>query len=81
MKVKELIEQLKTQDQEDTVVLAIDEEGNGFRELYAVDGDNNSYIDGEVHLKEITQEFIDAGYTEDDVYDGDDAVSAVVLWP
>lgn len=77
MKVKELIEELKTCDPESIVVLSIDEEGNGYNLLYQVD-DSHNYSDGEIGLREITKVDEKQGYSEEDILEGE---KAVVLWP
>jgi len=65
MKVKELIQQLQTLDQNALVILSMDEEGNGFRPLFQVDsGFFNQY----------TSEF--GGEAE-----GSEDKPAVLLWP
>jgi len=82
MNVKQLITLLKTCDQNALVILAKDEEGNGFSPLAGVDDTANYVSDstyaGEIGLRELTPELIEQGYGEDDVVGG---VKAVVLWP
>jgi len=85
MKVKELVNLLEKCDPEAEVIISRDEEGNGFSPLYEV-CDNQSYIpdnaySGEIALRELTDELINAGYSEEDVYTGEGSVKAVVLWP
>lgn len=80
MRVKELIKRLKIEDPEAEVVLSRDEEGNGFCPLSAIE-DNRVYIEGEIYLETLTEDLIKYGYTKEDVYEGDNAVRAIVLWP
>lgn len=84
MTVGELIELLQKEDPEREVIISMDSEGNEFSplsdyspELYVPD----STWSGEIYLEELTEEDIENGYTEDDVYDGTDGVKAIVLWP
>jgi hypothetical protein len=87
MKVKELIDILKKEDQNAIVVLSIDEEGNGFETVVTVEGDNKyctkGNCRGEIRLKELTEELENAGYGEEDCAPKNDKnwVDAVVLWP
>ena len=76
MNVRELIELLQKEDGERLVVLAIDEEGNGFRPL--ADVATAAYRDGETGIEELTDEFREQGFSEEDVMRG---IPAVVLWP
>lgn len=79
MKVKELIELLSAEFPDDEVVLAIDEEGNGFS---SVNGISKSVFDGEyIYLRELTPELETQGFTEEDMYTGEDGKKCVVLWP
>ena len=87
MTVGELKELLKDVDDSKLVVLAKDSEGNNFSPMDGADTDQvfvphiggNWY--GDVHCKELTSELIKLGYTEEDIYDGDDGEDAIVLWP
>lgn len=82
MTVKLLIEKLAKLDPEMEVVIAIDEEGNGYNPLEDVET-NHMYdkVSHEISLKELTPELIKQGYTEEDLPSDDSAVDAVVLWP
>ncbi len=77
MKVRELIELLQRQDPERIVILAIDEEGNGFSPVHQVEP--AMYLDGETGLEALTPELEDQGYSDEDVMQGGE--KAVVLWP
>ena len=78
MTVKELIEKLKDEDPDRIVVLQKDAEGNGFSPLYSYW--LGSYVAettwyGEMWLEELTEEDIEVGFTEEDVKQGQKAVS------
>ena len=77
MKVKELIEILKTQDQDTEVILQKDAEGNGYMSLY--DYWNGVYDEGEgeAGFSELTDELRKEGYAEGDVIEGK---PAIFLW-
>jgi hypothetical protein len=79
MKVSELIEYLQQLDPDRIVVMARDSEGNGFNEmnhLYTC-----TYGDGGTFIEALTPELEEQGYSEEDVYQGDDGQPAVSLWP
>ena len=59
------------------VIIAKDQEGNGFSEFsdYSL---GNNYSDGEIGLSALTPELEDEGYSEEDLFDG---IPAIVLWP
>jgi hypothetical protein len=82
MKVKELIKQLQECNQNAIVVMSSDGEGNNYSPLADIDTECNYKADttysGEVGLRELTPEYIEAGYGEDDILDGK---PAVVLYP
>jgi len=79
MKVSELITKLQELNQDDSVYMAIDPEGNGYALLNDI-GDNNVY--SELHetigIKALTKQLQDEGFCEDDIYEGE---SCIVLWP
>lgn len=82
MKVRELIAKLQTFDQDRTVVLSSDGEGNGFSPLsllcagaYRQEGS----VCGDFGLEVLTKEDEEDGYSEDDVITN--GVPAVALWP
>ena len=79
MTVKELLKILQDCNENDVVVLSRDAEGNGFRPLDDVQTDS-LYEDGEVYLKELTEEDKKEGYGEEDV-GSEDSIPAVILWP
>lgn len=83
MKVKELIEELKTiEDQDKEILLAIDGEGNRYHPLDAISTgaiEELKYDIESVKLEQLTQELIEYGYTEEDVIE--DGISCLVLWP
>lgn len=86
MKVRELRALLETASDDDEVVLAKDAEGNGYSPLSG--GWLATYVpesrapwSGEVYLRELDDEALESGYTEEDVYDGDDGIPALVLSP
>ena len=84
MKVKELIEFLSEYNPESEVILSKDSEGNSYSPLSEM-GEfiyvPESTWSGEVHLKTLTAGDIASGCTEEDVWDGDDGMDAVVFWP
>lgn len=81
MKVKELKKLLKECDDNDDVLVASDSEGNNFflvssvETNYSWDGE----YDAEIGLRELTPEFEDAGYGEEDVME--DGTPCIILWP
>jgi hypothetical protein len=82
MKVKELKELLNQYDDNDLVIMAKDSEGNGFSPLYEIeDGSYKAETTwyGEVGLRELTSELIEAGYSEEDVLENGE--NAIILWP
>lgn len=82
MKVRELLYQLSKCNPDDTVVLSKDGEGNGFSVLFSIQN-NQRYIgnkwDCEVWFRELTQELIDAGFSEEDV--SEEGEDCIVLRP
>ncbi len=60
------------------VVKSIDDEGNGFSELYSVERYRWDASEGEIKLFEFTDESIREGYTEDDF--DPTLPPAIVLW-
>ena len=72
MKVKDLIEVLKTADPERIVILQRDPEGNGYAQLDQVEIDNAVYQPSReeseaIKLERLTEKLADEGYTEEDV--------------
>lgn len=80
MNVKQLIERLSALDGNALVVLARDEEGNGFAKLSDI-GSNMKFDaqSDEAQLASLTDDLRKAGYTGEDVMEG--GVDAIVLWP
>ena len=84
MNVNELISILKTFDEDDLVVMSSDAEGNDYAVLRDIDKClyvSNSRYSGEVYIREVTPEDRESGYTEEDLYNGDDGVNCIVLYP
>jgi hypothetical protein len=81
MIVKELIKQLQQYDPYDIVILATDEEGNSFAPLDDISDVVYVAKYKETHLRELTPELEDRGFTEEDLYNGEDGQLAIVLWP
>ena len=85
MKVKELIEHLQTaHNPDDLVIMARDAEGNNFSPLAGVEVGayralTTWYGEGGLRRDQLTQDLIDAGFSEEDVIT--DGVNACVLWP
>lgn len=73
MKVKELIKQLEELDPELDILIQEDREGNGYRPLRGVDGDNTGYnsetchYDIEVGILKLTPDLEEMGYSEEDI--------------
>lgn len=67
IKVKKLIELLKTADPERIVILQEDPDGNGWVKLNEVELDNAVYQKGEVYLEKLTKKLAKDGFTEEDV--------------
>ena len=76
-----LKEILSTYDDDLVVVLSSDGEGNSYNPLWAHEKMVYVLRDGDVHYGELTQELIDGGFDEEDIYDGSDGIRALVLWP
>lgn len=84
MKVKEFKVLVNTWDDEDEVIMSKDGEGNNFSPFS--DCSEQIYIpdctwSGEIRQRELTPELIAQGYTDEDLYHGDNGVNAIVLWP
>ena len=79
MKVSEFIEKLLQEDQDDIVIMSKDSEGNYYSpvsdiEKYIYVPDNN--WSGDVYIRELQN-----GYTDEDLYHGENGVNAVVIYP
>ena len=84
MKVKDLKKLLQNYNDEDEVVLAEDNEGNYFSPLSDIE--EATYVPttqyfGTIYLRELNSELEEQGYTEEDVYDGEEGIHAIVLYP
>jgi hypothetical protein len=82
VKVKDLINELKKTDPERLVIMSKDAEGNSYSPLSdwwegAYRAETTWY--GEVGLEELTDDFKEAGYGEEDVIE--DGVPALILCP
>lgn len=82
MNVKELKEIIKNMNDNDLVILSNDSEGNYFSPLSHIDlctYKAESTYNGEIGIRELTQELIKEGYCEDDILN--DSINAIVLYP
>ena len=82
--VGQLKEILAGYNDEMLIVMSRDSEGNGFSPL--ADHGKQIYVpdstwSGDIYEIELTAELIEQGFTTDELYDGDDGVQAIVLWP
>lgn len=77
MRKNELQEILNSIKGNPLVVLSRDAEGNGFKELVEVE--LMAFEDGEIWYRELTDELIFMGFTEEDI--NSDAEDAIILWP
>lgn len=76
MKVRELIEQLKSYDPENEVVMSRDAEGNGYSPLYQLD--SCTYVPDTTYSGELWYAEV---HEDDPPEQPDGAISAVALWP
>lgn len=81
MKIHELIHILNDYDPEIDVLISSDQEGNGFSKAISVElarmrDDSEDEI--EIGIPELDADYRDAGYTEEDLFDGP---LCVVIWP
>ena len=85
MKVHRLIKMLEFLDKEAEVIMSSDGEGNSYSPVADVSTDYiyvpDSTWSGEIHIKCLTGETLGHGYSEEDLYVGDDATPCVVLYP
>lgn len=85
MTVAELIKELQACNPDDIVVMSSDAEGNAHSPLASLwEGTYvpDSTWSGEVYTRSpLTKEDKEAGYTEEDLYHGDDGVNVIVLGP
>jgi hypothetical protein len=83
--VGELIIELQKLDPNKVVILQKDSEGNGYSPMAEVD-DNALYApdttySGEVSIEKLDEKAIRQGFTEEEIFCGDDVLSCVVLCP
>lgn len=81
MTVKELIDILSTADPNAVIVVSSDEEGNSYRYAHNIDATDlncEGSWEVEIGLRKLTQEYIDRGYTDEDVLE--DGTPCVVIW-
>lgn len=83
MTVKDLKQILLGVDEDKLVIMSRDSEGNLFSPLSDISTENEVYqadttYMGEVHSKELTPELKAAGYSKEDIGEGEDCI---VLWP
>lgn len=83
--VKELIELLQGFDQSAIVVMAKDSEGNSYSPLEGA-YDNTTYVpdstwSGQTYITNLTPELEEQGFSDEDLYDDEDGVAAIVLHP
>lgn len=82
MTVSETIEMLQQFAPEDIVVLSKDSEGNGYSPLSCIsEGIYVGAESGKTYMRELDPASIEDGYTEEDLYQGDDGQAAVILYP
>ena len=82
MNVKELKELLKQFDDNDIVIMSKDSEGNRYSPLSSYEEasyEAESTWSGIVGIRELTKEYIEAGYGEEDLVEN--GVNAIVLYP
>lgn len=85
--VGELINLLQRFPDDAVVIMSEDPDGNRFSILSEIsegvwEPDPNYLTDGELWVaRELTPELSAQGYSNEDVYDGDDAKDCIVLWP
>lgn len=82
MNVKELKELLNAFQDDDIVIMSKDSEGNRFSPL--CDIEEGKYVaesswSGEVGIRELTQELIEDGFSEEDYFE--EGENAIVLYP
>ena len=86
MKVSQLIEELEKLEKDRIIIISKDAEGNSFSPLSSVwkglyKSDPDREWEGEVSEEVLTKEMREQGFEEEDILQGDDAVSAVILTP
>ena len=84
MKVSELIKALEKYNPNDIVILASDAEGNGFSPLDDMSEDMywpETAWNGSTHIRELTPELQERGFTEEDLAPKDQSLPCITLWP
>jgi hypothetical protein len=82
MKVKQLKLLLEKCNNEDEVVLSIDEEGNGFSPLLDVErGMTYSPVYRTTAIRELSEDDIKQGFSEEDVSANPDDLPCIILYP
>lgn len=82
VKVSQLMEILSQFDPDDIVVLQKDPDRNAYSLLAAAwAGVYVGTEDGNAYLRELDSQAIEQGYTEEDLYQGEDGQNAVILYP
>ena len=84
MKVKELKQLLNDYSDNDEVILSSDVEGNNFSPLSNIEDAlyvPDSKWSGVTYIKNLDDDLIAQGFSEEDLYDGEDGVNAIVLYP
>jgi hypothetical protein len=84
MKAKEFKEIVNKWNDEDEIIMSKDSEGNYFSPFS--DFSEQIYIPdctwaGEIKQRELTPELIAQGYSDEDLYHGNNGQNAIVLWP
>lgn len=81
--VRQLIELLEQAPPDTPIVMSSDPEGNRLATLCEVYLDEKCFVFTEFGIGElvITDLNGEHGFTEDDLYKGDDAVTVISLWP
>lgn len=82
MTVSELIETLQQFDPDNIVILQKDPEGNGYSPLESAwEGIYVGTDHGEAYARKLSPQDIEEGYTEEDLYHGNQGQNAVILYP
>ena len=79
MKVKELREELKYCNDDDTIVLSSEAEGNSYRALWQID--EMAWDGGDMYYRKLTLEMREYGYEEEDVRSGEGIINVIVFYP
>jgi hypothetical protein len=84
IKVKDFKKLLELYNEEDIIVMSSDGEGNNFSPFS--DMEKVIYVpineySGEIYNRELTKEMRENGWSDEDLYDGNDGINAIVLYP